>query len=173
MLHTVQRDHVRVYCGPWALAALTGQELWLVREAVHRALEERAGGSSRDRVPKQIRGLYTSEVVRSLELLGHRAEQVVKFEAWEEDPVQRELYGYGYRRAHRPTLRAWCTQLDRHHVPGKFLIHCGWHYVSAAYSASVFLKLSDNLQRTPSPVPWHQFRGAHRRMWGAWAVTKI
>lgn len=170
MLHLVYRDHVRQYCGPWALGALTGAPQPVCRVAARRAMEERASGNRRQ-VPGLIRGVYIPEMTRALELLGHLAERLHEWKSWEHDPVQQKLYGYGYRRAYRPTLATWCRELARLNAPGLFLVHCGWHYVSAGFNPSGELWLSDNLQRTPTPVRHGDFQGASRRMWQVWAVN--
>lgn len=170
MLHPVYRDHVRPYCGPWALGALTGAPQHVVRAVVYQAMAEKASGH-RKRLPGLITGMYVNETLRALELLDHRWESLHEWGSWEHDAVREKLYGYGYRRAHRPTLLSWCQQFARLNAPGLFLVHCGWHYVSAAFDPSGELWLSDNCQRTPSPVPWRSFRGGKQRMWQVWCVT--
>lgn len=165
MLHPVHRDRANMYCGPWALGALTGAPPAVVRACVYQAFEESAAGV-RDRAQHVIKGLYTREMTRVLELLGHRAEQVAEWQSWHLDETREQWYV----KARRPTLGEWCTAVDRHDVPGDFLVHCGWHYVTAC-RGTLGLLLSDNRQRTPIPVPWRTFRGLGQRMWEVWSVT--
>lgn len=75
MLHNVNIDRKgQVFCGPWAMAALTGLPITKVEEAIRdQNFIDRVSRGGR-RLP--VRGTYPTEVLKALNQLGYRTVKV-------------------------------------------------------------------------------------------------
>ncbi len=75
MLHNVNVDRKgRVFCGPWAMAALTGLSITAVEQAIRD--QNFIDRVSRDGRRLPVRGTYPIEVLKALNTLGFRTVKV-------------------------------------------------------------------------------------------------
>lgn len=106
MIYTPDTGGKKIYCGPFAIAALTGESIDKVYKIIRRVREESCGGSAKDQTGRNlpIKSMYTYEAVKVLARLGLRGE-VGTFKG---------------------NLRAFCK--DRGHL-GRYLVHVTNHFV--------------------------------------------
>jgi len=154
MLHTPVYDtKARAFCGPTAIAAVTGTPISKVHKMVRRlrADKEREwrgrvlnGGRVKDLLGRRmpVKGMHNRELVEIMRRLGFK----VKHARW---PVP------GRR---TETLQAFCE--DRGHM-GPFIVNVTGHYVAVSHGM-----ICDTLKRTP--VPFAEYPKLRSRVKAFW-----
>ena len=143
MLYTPQTNGARHYCGPFAIATITGESF----EAIYKRLRSdrskhgRRNRDARGRL-KPVRGTYTFEVVRVLGRFGFNATKL-------------GLHG-------SKTLRQVCE--DFAHLQCPLLINVTGHFMVLKQGM-----LCDT--HTHEPIPWTEYRQLKLQAKQLWHVT--
>lgn len=158
MLHTPNIDRKgRAYCGPTAIAAVTGEPVTKIEKMIRRIRSDGerkrygrilygGGVKNRDGRRLPIRGMYTWEMKKVMKRLGYK-------------PVG---YGHHKNRNAPRTLREFCD--DKGHL-GVFIVEVTDHFVAVSRGM-----ICDTMHK--EPVPWQEYRKLSRRVVQWWRFNE-
>lgn len=152
MLHTpIYRGAASEYCGPTAIAAVTGVSLRDVRETIYQARGSHFLKSNGDRMP--IIGMANTDLIATMALLGwHAVEEMF-------NPVP--IMATGYRGHGAPRLYPTLLQFaEAHGARGPFIVEVTGHYIAVSHG-----ELCDTRFRIPADLKMAVTR---RGMPGRW-----